>query len=152
MCFVHNCWVRSGLIHSYDMWLTSSCNSSLGSSCSLLGILSVTWLCLQDGIQARLGMAAAHLLLPGCPFHQSPLHLSATHLVSGHCLSASSLQVVYTRGALLWQQLTSPGQLKPAGRLSFKSKRKVHCCIHISYACAVNRVLNAWGCTAVWWC
>lgn len=33
-------------------------------------------------------------------------------------------QVVYTRGALLWQQLTSPGQVKPAGRLSFKSKRK----------------------------
>lgn len=35
------------------------------------------------------------------------------------------LQVVYTRGALLWQQLTSPGQVKSTGRLSYKSKRKV---------------------------
>ena len=35
------------------------------------------------------------------------------------------MQVVYTRGALLWQQLTSPGQLKSTGRLSYKSKRKV---------------------------
>ncbi|KAL0043528.1 hypothetical protein WJX79_007448 [Trebouxia sp. C0005] len=33
-------------------------------------------------------------------------------------------QVVYTRGALLWQQLTSPGQVKSTGRLSYKSKRK----------------------------
>ena len=44
--------------------------------------------------------------------------------VSAEYLPAS-MQVVYTRGALLWQQLTSPGQLKPTGRLSYKSKQKV---------------------------
>ena len=32
---------------------------------------------------------------------------------------------MYTRGALLWQQLTSPGQVKATGRLSYKSKRQV---------------------------
>ncbi|KAA6424660.1 MAG: hypothetical protein FRX49_05327, partial [Trebouxia sp. A1-2] len=40
-------------------------------------------------------------------------------------------QVVYTRGALLWQQLTSPGQVKSTGRLSYKSKRKVLGVMHI---------------------
>ena len=35
------------------------------------------------------------------------------------------VQVVYTRGALLWQQLTSPGGVAQSGRLSYKSKRKV---------------------------
>lgn len=39
-------------------------------------------------------------------------------------LGGGEWQVVYTRGALLWQQLTSPGQIKSDGRLSYRSKRK----------------------------
>lgn len=39
-------------------------------------------------------------------------------------LDGGEWQVVYTRGAPLWQQLTSPGQVKSAGRLSYKSKSK----------------------------
>jgi len=48
-----------------------------------------------------------------------------THDMSKAVNEFECLQVVYTRGALLWQQLTSPGQVKSTGRLSYKSKRKV---------------------------
>eukprot|EP00891_Asterochloris_glomerata_P002282 jgi/Astpho2/2282/Aster-x0524 len=39
-------------------------------------------------------------------------------------LGGGEWQVVYTRGRLLWQQITSPGRAPAVGRLSYKSKRK----------------------------
>ena len=60
-----------------------------------------------------------HLLRAGLPpdstSHQTDLAVIACWL---------RLQVVYTRGRLLWQQITSPGRAPAVGRLSYKSKRK----------------------------
>ncbi|KAL3134719.1 hypothetical protein ABBQ32_007722 [Trebouxia sp. C0010 RCD-2024] len=59
----------------------------------------------------RFGQLVDVLLASELPFKESSL-------------GGGEWQVVYTRGALLWQQLTAPGQVKSTGRLSYKSKRK----------------------------
>ena len=63
--------------------------------------------------------------------------MTATHL--------EFVQVVYTRGALLWQQLTSGGSLNQSGRLSYKSKRKVTTCAAVGITYLVIVLLTQWG-------
>lgn len=78
-----------------------------------------------------------------CSCNERAKTSEAQRLLSPAAHSVYFLQVVYTRGALLWQQLTAPGQVKSAGRLSYKSKRKV---LHSMAMAILNGTQCPFGC------